>query len=167
MGWAHHPLVGGRRGVQSAGGPHHLPGRLRRLVREGGDGSGARSAVAVADQPANYPFPGPIEYFEGIVATERWFAPRFTNLRITKTDQPVRINADLPLVQAQPIPAELPDSTVLDDMRVHVALAPEDWAAYVRTLVEPYSRPTRPFGAYAAVERQKGRRSGIGAIPRA
>ena len=78
----------------------------------------------------------------------------------------MRINADLPLVQAQPIPAELLDSAVLDDMRVHDALAPEDWAAYARTLVEPYSRPTRPFGAYAAVERRKRRRAGIGAIPR-
>src|SRR5271168_4127319 len=57
-------------------------------------------------------------------------------------------------------------STVLDDMRVHDALAPEDCAAYVRTLVEPYTRPTRPFGTCAAVDRRKRRRSGIGAIPR-
>jgi|HubBroStandDraft_1064217.scaffolds.fasta_scaffold174853_2 hypothetical protein len=72
----------------------------------------------------------------------------------------------MPLVQMQPIPVELLDSMVFDDMRVHDALAPEDWGAHVRTLVEPYTRPTRPFGTYAAVDRRKRRRSGIGAIPR-
>ena len=88
-------------------------------------------------RPANYPLPGPIEHFEGIVATERWFAPLFTDLCITKTDQPVRIHADLPLIQAQPIPVDLPASTVFDNIRAHDAREPDDWAAYVCVLIDP------------------------------
>src|SRR5271165_6885138 len=48
-----HPILWSADGeVQSAAGPRHLPARLRRLGREGSDGSGARSAAAVPDQPA-------------------------------------------------------------------------------------------------------------------
>ena len=42
--------------------------------------------------------------YEGIVETDRWFGPLFTNLRFTRTDVPVRLRADFPLAQVQPLP---------------------------------------------------------------
>lgn len=40
--------------------------------------------------PANIPKQGHYDLFEGIVETDRWFGPLFTNVRLTKTDVPVR-----------------------------------------------------------------------------
>ena len=54
--------------------------------------------------PANLPSPGGYSMYEGIVETDRWFGPLFTNLRFTRTDVPVRLRADFPLAQVQPLP---------------------------------------------------------------
>jgi hypothetical protein len=54
--------------------------------------------------PANLPSPGGFSMYEGIVEADRWFGPLFTNLRFTRTNVPVRLRADFPLAQVQPLP---------------------------------------------------------------
>ena len=45
------------------------------------------------------------ELYEGIVETDRWFGPLFTNLRLTKTNVPIEFRADLPAVPGPGDPA--------------------------------------------------------------
>jgi hypothetical protein len=71
---------------------------------------------------------------------------------------PVRLRADYPLVQVQPVPRHIYNNTTLDRMDVTPgpsALTPEHWDAYQASIVEPNSRPNRPFGAYAITARKQ------------
>ncbi len=54
--------------------------------------------------PVNLPGPPGIVVWEGIVETDIWFGPLFTNFRLVKTDTPVQIRAYWPFLQVQPIP---------------------------------------------------------------
>ena len=108
--------------------------------------------------PANLPLPGGYVAYEGIVETDRWFGPLFTNLRLTRTHSPIRLRADFPLLQVQPVPRALYSDAVLNDMRVGPSLdgfSPEDWADYDISIAAPSSRPNRPFGAYAVAARRQ------------
>jgi hypothetical protein len=107
--------------------------------------------------PANMPGAGGICLFEGIVETDRWFGPLFVNLRFTRSHLPIRLRADYPLVQAQPVPRHSYSNDTLDRMDVTsepAALTAEHWDAYRTSVVEPNSRPNRPFGAYATSARK-------------
>ena len=42
--------------------------------------------------PANLPRNQGYELYEGIVESDRWFGPLFTNLRLVKTDVPIVFN---------------------------------------------------------------------------
>jgi hypothetical protein len=54
--------------------------------------------------PVNLPgIPGLVAW-EGIVETDIWFGPLFTNVRLTRTDVPVHIRSHAPFLQVQPIP---------------------------------------------------------------
>jgi hypothetical protein len=108
--------------------------------------------------PANMPGTGGISLFEGIVETDRWFGPLFTNMRFTRSHMPVRLRADYPLVQVQPLPRSNYGNETLSRMDIThgpAELLPEHWEAYRTTIVEPNSRPDRPFGAYATDARKK------------
>ena len=108
--------------------------------------------------PANLLQTGGICVFEGIVETDRWFGPLFTNMRFTRSHTPVRLRADYPLVQVQPIPRESYSNETLGRMEVTPGseeLTPEHWDAYHASIVEPNSRPNRQFGAYATASRKR------------
>jgi hypothetical protein len=107
-------------------------------------------------QPPNFPVAPPIDYYEGIVDTATWFGPLFINLRLTKTDFPIRLRSDMPLVQAQPIPQALLVPSILA-FEANGQLGPNEWEAYRETIVKPNSNPHRSFGAYA-IERRRNRR---------
>jgi hypothetical protein len=107
--------------------------------------------------PANMPQAGGICLFEGIVETDRWFGPLFTNMRFTRSHMPVRLRADYPLVQVQPVPRHSYSTKTLDRMDVTPGLAEltdEHWDAYHASVVEPNRRPSRSFGAYATTTRK-------------
>jgi Family of unknown function (DUF6065) len=111
---------------------------------------------------ANMPRTGGYELYEGIVETDRWFGPLFINLRLTKTDTPIRVAADLPFIQVQP----LPRIAYADETLSAVSLSPEmaaltddDWNDYFETVVRPNIDPDRPLGEYA-VRVRKRRKSG-------
>jgi hypothetical protein len=108
--------------------------------------------------PANLAPAGGICLFEGIIETDRWFGPLFTNMRFTRSHMPVRLRDDYPLVQVQPVPRHIYGNETLDQMDITSNasdLTAEDWEAYRATIVEPNSRPNRPFGAYATKARKK------------
>jgi hypothetical protein len=108
--------------------------------------------------PANLPTPGGFSLYEGIVATDRWFGPLFTNLRLTRTHVPVRIRADFPLLHIQPVQQIAYSDEILSSMKcmgdMH-QLQDSDWADYHSTIVVPNENPDRAFGAYAVTARKR------------
>jgi hypothetical protein len=113
--------------------------------------------------PANLPQAGGICLFEGIVETDRWFGPLFTNMRFTRSHIPVRLRADYPLVLAQPVPRHVYGAETLDSMGVTPGpsgLSAAHWDAYTASIVEPNGRPERAFGAYAVAARKQKRGGG-------
>ena len=108
--------------------------------------------------PANLPQAGGICLFEGIVETDSWFGPLFTNMRFTRSHMPIRLRADYPLLQVQPVPRQSYGNELLDRMDVTQdpsQLTQEHWDAYHASVVEPNSRPHRPYGGYATAVRKK------------
>lgn len=97
-------------------------------------------------RPAHYPVPGAIEHFEGTIDPAGWFGPMFINLRITRTDTPMRRNSDRPLAQVQPASIALLQTNTAD-----VAdMGDDEWADWSRTVTDPLGDPIRDFGGYAA-----------------
>jgi hypothetical protein len=97
---------------------------------------------------------------EGIVETDRWFGPLFTNLRLIKTDVPIHFSTETPLLQVQP----LQRSTYAEEVSNRFALVGDPsefsaaaWARYEETLVKPNLDPARPVGAYATTVRRRRR----------
>lgn len=109
---------------------------------------------------ANFPAPAGYVPFEGMLEADRWFGPLFTNLRLTRTDTPIRIRADLPLIQAQPLPRRVYNDATLnafDTTSDMAELSEADWAAYRDTIVRPNAEPDRPLGRYAVAGRRRRR----------
>ena len=110
--------------------------------------------------PANLPVPSGYVQWEGIVETDRWFGPLFTNLRLTRTDRPVVLPADLPLLLVQPVPRHayaeetLGASSFIPGMD---GLSTADWEDYRRTIVAPSADPDRAPGSYAVAARKRRR----------
>ena len=112
--------------------------------------------------PANLPLPGGFTMYEGIIETDRWFGPLFTNLRFTRTNVPVRMRADFPLAQVQPLPRIAYANATLDITETTAELAgleSKDWADYEATIADPNRDPDRSFGGYASAARKRSRRS--------
>jgi len=112
--------------------------------------------------PANLPAPSGYTLYEGIVETDRWFGPLFTNLRLTQTHKPVHLRMDFPLLQVQPLPREayaertLSATSIVPNM---TDMSVDDWSAYYETIAKPSEDPGRPFGAYSVAARK--RRQGV------
>src|ERR1700722_232250 len=110
--------------------------------------------------PANLPTPGGYSLYEGIVETDRWFGPLFTNLRFTRSHTPLRLRADFPFAQIQPLPriayseATLHATSTTADM---AGLTASDWANYQTTIATPNDCPDRALGAYAVGARRRSR----------
>ena len=105
--------------------------------------------------PANIPAPGGVSLFEGIVETDRYLGAVFVNLRFTRSHKPVRLRADYPLAQLQPLPRAAYADETLNAVTVasepHL-LSVDDWEAFGRTVKRDQDRP---FGAYAAGARRR------------
>ncbi len=108
--------------------------------------------------PANLPQAGGICLFEGIVETDRWFGPLVHQYAVHPQPYAGSPARDYPLAQVQPVPRHSYSNDMLDRMDVTPGpadLTAEHWDAYHASIVEPNSRPNRPFGAYAATARKK------------
>jgi hypothetical protein len=109
---------------------------------------------------ANLPRSLAYDVYEGIVESDRWFGPLFTNLRLIKTDVPIHFGTETPLLQVQP----LHRSTYAEDVSNRFGLVrtmaefPADaWAQYEANMVKPNLEPVRPVGAYATEVRRRRR----------
>jgi hypothetical protein len=112
--------------------------------------------------PANLPRSLAYDLYEGIIETDRWFGPLFTNLRLVKTDVPIHFSTEIPLVQVQPLPRSVyaeetgKGFTVLGDP---AGFPERAWSRYEETIVKPNLDPQRPVAAYATAVRRR-RRAG-------
>jgi hypothetical protein len=109
--------------------------------------------------PANLPRSLAFDCYEGIVETDRWFGPLFTNLRLIKTDVPISFSTETPLLQVQP----LHRSTYADEVSYRFAVVgaltdfPDHaWSRYEEHIVRPNLQPARA-GAYGASVRRRRR----------
>ncbi len=118
--------------------------------------------------PANLPRSRGYELYEGIIETDRWFGPLFTNMRLARTDSPIEISRDYPLLQVQPIPHAVYAEETLKNFSIVEKLADftlADWERYRETVVRPNIDPNRRRGAYAAKARRQAKRSEGAAMP--
>jgi hypothetical protein len=108
--------------------------------------------------PANLPRSLAFDSYEGIVETDRWFGPLFTNLRLIKTDVPIHFSTETPLIQVQPLHRstyadEVSNGfTLIEDPRAFPATV---WERYEQTIVKPNLDPARPVAAYSAAVRRR------------
>ncbi len=107
------------------------------------------------------PIPG-LFTWEGIVETDLWFGPLFNNFRFIKTDTPVKLRANTPFIQVQPIPqVAYRDETVADfSVEDTSALGPEDWRRLERVL-QTDPDPEARMGLYAVTIRKRPAASSI------
>jgi hypothetical protein len=99
------------------------------------------------------------QIMEGIVETDRWFGPLFTNIKLIDTGIPIDFRADQPFLQLIPIHRSEYDDEKLNNFTVHEGfggLTQDDWQAFERTIVQPSMNPIgRRQGAYAATARKR------------
>lgn len=108
---------------------------------------------------ANKPKTQPYDHYEGIIQTESWLGPLFTNIRLTRTNSPVEFHARYPLFQVQPVRRECyvdPPFTVTEA----VDLGPDDWRRFEETM-RPNTDQMRRLGHYAVTTRKRNRNQGI------
>ncbi len=108
-------------------------------------------------RPVNLPGNGNCEYFEGIIETDNWFGPLFTNIRITKTDTPILFKREMPFMQVQPLQRSTYSEAVLRNFDFTETLEDfqdEDWSAYHQTIIEPGDPFERERGSYAKLVRK-------------
>jgi len=105
--------------------------------------------------PANLPRNLAYEPYEGIVESDRWFGPLFTNIRLIKTDVPIVFSTEIPVLQVQP----LHRSTYADEatsrfgmVRSLADFPAQAWERYENNIVKP-----REVGAYATEVRRRRR----------
>jgi hypothetical protein len=93
------------------------------------------------------------ENYEGIVETDTWFGPLFTNIRITRSNTPIEFHVRYPLFQVQPVPRAAyadPGFEVLASTDMSI----EDWTRFEET-IRPNTNQTRRLGRYAAETRKR------------
>lgn len=112
--------------------------------------------------PANLPRNQGYDLYEGIVESDRWFGPLFTNLRLVKTDVPILFSTEMPVLQVQPLHRSTYADQVSNRFGMVRSLADfpqRAWERYEANIVKPNLEPSRPVGAYAAEVRRR-RKSG-------
>lgn len=105
------------------------------------------------------------EVLEGIIETDQWFGPLFTNIRLTKTDVPIHFRTEFPIWQVQPLPRSAYADELLNSFEVISGMSDftgEEWQAFLHAVAKPAVDPERRFGHYAvtARRRQKQERGG-------
>lgn len=112
--------------------------------------------------PANVPAIQGYDNFEGIIETETWFGPLFTNVRLTQ-NAPVEFHKTRPIFQVQPLLRQCyhePSYEVLgmDDLNA------ADWQRFEQTMA-PNANHMRPLGHYAVDTRKRIRGGSVGGAP--
>lgn len=87
------------------------------------------------------------QHFEGLIETDQWFGPLFTNVKLLRTDAPIHFSASQPLLQVMPVRRENYDDALLNDFEVVEGFAGFDWDAFRQVHVKDQS--------YAAASRKR------------
>jgi len=106
--------------------------------------------------PANIPRNQGYEHFEGIIETETWFGPLFTNIRLTRTNSPVEFHRRYPLFQVQPLLRECYGEVSFEVVGLS-EMSAADWRAFEAT-IRPNTEQMRMMGHYAVEVRRQTRR---------
>jgi hypothetical protein len=112
--------------------------------------------------PANLARSQGYDHYEGIVETDRWFGPLFTNIRLTRTSAPVEFDAEFPFLQVQPVHRSV-YGDALNQFEVVADLehfGAHEWEDFRATVVAPNVDPHRQRGQYAAVSRRQRKQRG-------
>lgn len=106
--------------------------------------------------PVNLPAIPGVAGWEGIVETDLWFGPLFSNFRLTRTGVPVHIRAHAPFLQVQPIPqvAYRDETLAAFTCREPSELTEADWDRFAEVLVPQPGHNDRQ-GAYAVAVRKR------------
>jgi len=118
--------------------------------------------------PANLARSQGYDHYEGIVETDRWFGPLFTNIRLTRTNAPVEFDAEFPFLQVQPVHRGI-YGPALDAFEVVPGLdrfGSRDWDDFRTTVVVPNVDPHRQRGQYAVAARRQRKQRGPARPPR-
>jgi hypothetical protein len=101
--------------------------------------------------PANYFQPTGYQMLEGVIETDHWTGPLFTNVRLLRTGSRIFFPANRPFAQIQPVPREVHNDRFLNTFQMK---PPEelDWDAFNKTL----SARAKP-SEYAAAARRRSR----------
>jgi Family of unknown function (DUF6065) len=85
--------------------------------------------------PVNRNLPSAYQVIEGIVETDWWLGPLFTNLQFVKTDDPVRFESARPWLQVVPVPKalHLPDKSKRPDVAGAAQMSEDIWAKFIET----------------------------------
>jgi hypothetical protein len=111
--------------------------------------------------PANLARSQSYDYFEGMVETDRWFGPLFTNIRLARTNTPIEFDPQFPFLQVQPVQRAFCDEKLdeFHSLSTLAALSDVDWEAYRNTVVLPSADPNRRSGQYALTSRKRRKRT--------
>lgn len=106
--------------------------------------------------PVNLPAIPGLATWEGIVETDIWFGPLFSNFRVTRTDTPVHIRAYAPFLQVQPVPQLAYSDETLASFacRPPSDLTRADWDRLGEVLL-PHPDKVARQGAYAVTVRKR------------
>jgi hypothetical protein len=102
---------------------------------------------------ANVPKKQPYENYEGIIETDTWFGPLFTNIRLTRTNSPIEFHTRYPIFQVQPLLRQCyrdPAFEVIDAKE----MGTDDWQRYEAT-IRPNTNQMRALGHYAVDTRKR------------
>ena len=105
--------------------------------------------------PANIPRTQGYEHFEGILESETWFGPLFTNIRLTRTDSPVEFHVRYPLFQVQPLLRQCYSEASFEILGLS-ELSAGDWQDFEATM-KPNADQMRKLGHYAVDIRRRRR----------
>lgn len=110
--------------------------------------------------PTNYPNGQAYSIMEGVIQTEWWFGPLFTNVRVHRQGKPIVFRADRPIIQLMPFSNALFEEFEASKHDTHVGLeglGPDEWSAYEDTVVRRMKTRKR-MGDYAVEARQHRKR---------
>jgi len=102
--------------------------------------------------PVNIPVNQGCDYFEGIVESDTWFGPLFTNVRLT-TNAPVEFHKNRPLFQVQPLLRQCYKNVSAEVLEIG-ELGTADWQRFEETMM-PNTDDMRRLGHYAVATRRR------------
>jgi hypothetical protein len=115
-----------------------------------------RPGVSLLVMPPLNQSPSPsYQMYSGIIETDRWFGPLFTNIRLNTTERNITFEATLPFLQVVPLAREEYSDARFADFSVEQGGIPSElWARYRDTVVR---RDAAELGHYAKLARRRSR----------